>query len=249
MNWHRSPALVERLAADYALGTLAGPARRRFEAVMKTQLGVARAAALWDTRLEPLGRRLSVLPASAELWAQIERRSFGSSAVDPAPASAPARWWKRLLSPTPAATLAFGLTLGLLLPALGPLLQRDAMDAQLPESYVGVLARADGRTGMIVSSRRHGTIVDLKRVQPVPVGAGQTLFLWAIDAGGKTWPIGPVPQGSFVQVVLSQTSETLFARTTELALSIEAAGSAPAQPGGQFAYRGLCGKLWRVKAP
>ena len=249
MNWHHSPDLVERLAAAYALGTLAGPARRRFEAVMKTQPGVARAAALWDTRLEPLGRRLAPLPAGAELWAQIERRSFGASTVAPEPASAPARWWKRLLSPLPASALAFGLMLGLLLPALGPLLQGGATDAQLPESYVGVLARADGRTGMIVSSRRHGTIVDFKQVQPVPIGAGQTLFLWAIDASGKTWPVGPVPQGSFVQVVLAQTSETLFARTSELAISIEAAGSAPTLPGGPFAYRGLCGKLWRVKAP
>jgi anti-sigma-K factor RskA len=91
--------------------------------------------------------------------------------------------------------------------------------------------------------------MDLKRVQPVEVGAGQTLYLWAIEADGKTRPIAAVPQGSFVQVPLAQTSEKLFASATELALSIEAAGSAPTSPSAPFVYRGLCGKLWRAKTP
>jgi hypothetical protein len=34
-----------------------------------------------------------------------------------------------------------------------------------------------------------------------------------------------------------------------LALSIESAGAAPALPSGPFVYRGLCGKLWRIKPP
>ena len=83
----------------------------------------------------------------------------------------------------------------------------------------------------------------------MPVPSGQTLFLWAIEANGQTRPIGPVPQGSFVQVPLAQTSEKLFASATELALSIEAEFAAPLRPGGPFVYRGLCGKLWRVPAP
>jgi anti-sigma-K factor RskA len=91
--------------------------------------------------------------------------------------------------------------------------------------------------------------MDVKQVQPVPVASGQTLYLWAIDADGKTRPIGAVPQGKFVQVALAQTSETLFSNAVELALSIEAEVAAPLLPSGPFVYRGLCGKLWRVPAP
>jgi hypothetical protein len=41
----------------------------------------------------------------------------------------------------------------------------------------------------------------------------------------------------------------LFGTATELALSIESANSTPLQPSGAFVYRGLCGKLWRARAP
>ena len=149
--------------------------------------------------------------------------------------------------------MAAGLFLGISAAMIGPSLlggsATDLSESQLPESYVGVLATADGRTGLIVSSRRQGKVMDVKRVQAVAVPAGQTLFLWAIEAGGKTRPIGPVLQGAFVQVPLAQTSEQLFASAAELALSVEPTGAAPLQPGGPFVYRGLCGKLWRVKAP
>jgi anti-sigma-K factor RskA len=92
-------------------------------------------------------------------------------------------------------------------------------------------------------------VMDLKQVQPVTVRAGHTLFLWVVEADGKTRPIGPVPQGRFVQVPLAQTSEQLFAKAAELAVSIEAETAVPLLPSGPYVYRGLCGKLWRVPAP
>jgi hypothetical protein len=48
---------------------------------------------------------------------------------------------------------------------------------------------------------------------------------------------------------LPQTSEKPFASAVELALSVEPAASAPMLPSGPLVYRGLCGKLWRVKTP
>lgn len=253
MNWRDSPRLVEQLAAAYALGTLAGPARRRFETVLQTDLRAARAVADWNRRFAPLGARLPPQPARDALWQQIERRSFGAPEASAPPAAAARRRWSRwlgaLLSPLPGAALVTGLMVGALLPTLWPLLHQRGEQTELPESYVGVLATAEGRTGMIVSSRRYGRIVDLKRVSEVALPAGQTLFLWAIDAQGRPTAIGPVPQGSFVRLALAQPAEQIFAKATELGLSIEPLGATPAAPTLPFAYRGLCGKLWRVVAP
>ena len=36
--WHQHPETIDRLAAEYALGTLHGSARLRFEALQKTCL-------------------------------------------------------------------------------------------------------------------------------------------------------------------------------------------------------------------
>jgi anti-sigma-K factor RskA len=261
MNWHRSPPLLDRLAAEYALGTLHGGARRRFEAVMQAHPDVARAAARWQERLEPMDADLPPLPAGDALWERIEQRAFGNAQAASTRAGAPAapprasaaslgetvqRWWQRWLAPIPAGALALGLLLGLVGPGLWPLLQGERDESQLPESYIGVLSAADGRQGLIVSSLRHGRTVDLKQVQPVAVPDGQTLFLWTIDAQGVAQPVGAIPSGAFMHVPLDREAEAVFARATELGVSLEPAGSHPSRPTGAYVYRGLCGKMWRV---
>ncbi|KNZ32599.1 MAG: hypothetical protein AD742_10970 [Methylibium sp. NZG] len=270
---------MQKLAAAYALGTLAGPARRRFESVMRSDPAAARAVAQWNRRLQPLAEQLPPREASAQLWQRIEQRAFGAStgAVDAtervgsadaaaAPRRATAkrraeptalrRWlnakFTALWSPLPAGALATGLAFGmafsLVLPGVLTRLQSDQI-TELPESYVGVLATAQGRTGLIVSSLRHGTVMDLKRVTDVPVPPGLGLYLWAIDAQGRPSPIGPVPQGAFVRVPLPSPAEQLFSKAVELGVSFEAPQTRPTAPTTPYAYRGLCGKLWRVPAP
>lgn len=261
MNWHRHPELLDRLASDYALGTMTGGARRRFQAMLRTHVHVAQAAARWDERLSPMAALLPALDAGDALWAQIERRAFGGAgaagtvgtaapAAPAAPASAPTpRWWQRLLAPIPSGALAFGLLLGSVGPSLWQAAQPGRYDAQLPESYVGVLAAAQGGPGLIVSSLRRGTTVDLKVLKAVAVPAGAVLVLWTLDAKGLPAPVGVLPAlaaGGFVSLALPRSVEDIFFRAVELAVSVEPAGATPAQPTQPYVYRGLCGKLWRV---
>jgi anti-sigma-K factor RskA len=273
MNWFSHPALLDRLAAEYALGTLAGGARRRFETVMRERPPAPRAAARWAERLAGMDSHSSPLPASQALWRRIENKAFGGAdaarggpreaaprgdasrprAASGAGSGAAASGWRRWLAPGFA--LAFGIVLGIGLPSwqrtTGPGMSRTT---QLPESYVGVLATASGRPGLIVSSLRRGQVVDLKVVQRVPVAAGQVLWLWTLDGQGQPQAVGPLPANlgeagaNFVSVPLPRPAEELFARAVELAVSVEPAGAAPAAPGGAFVYRGLCGKLWPVVA-
>ena len=236
----------DRLASEYVLGSLHGRARARFEKLLRDEPALQARVAFWERALTPLALSLSCAP-SARVWSAIAAR------VSASPTNREPGWLERWFGVRTLAPLAAGLFLGVSAALLGPTLldptAAGLAETQLPESYVGVLAAADGRSGLIVSSRRHGKVMDLKQVQPVAVGAGHTLFLWVIQADGQTRPIGPAPSGRFVQVALAQTSEQLFAKATELAVSIEVAGAAPAAPRGPFVYRGLCGKLWRVPPP
>lgn len=248
-HWTQSREAVDQLAAAYVLGTLSGPARRRFEAVSRERPGVRAAVEDWEGRLHPMAQRLAPLAPAPGLWKRIEQQAYGGPAAAPKAESRFAAWWRQLLGPVPAGALAMGLVLGTLLPGvLGPMLRDEPTDTALPASYVGVLATASGATGLIVSSLRQGTQLDVKAVQAVAVPAGQTLYLWALDAAGKPRAIGPLPSGGFVKVRLPQPSELLFADAKELAVSLETIGATPAAPGGTFVYRGLCGKLWRVPA-
>jgi anti-sigma-K factor RskA len=247
MNYRR-PELCDRLAAEYVLGTLHGRARARMQQLLRDDQLLQARVALWEQKLTPMAAPLWAAAPSAKVWRAIAARV--------APREARRPWWSRWFDARTLGSVTAGVMLGLTLTLGGPQLWERAVPdgpavaaSQLPQSYVGVLATTDGRTGVIVSSLRHGKVMDVKQVQPVPMSAGQTLYLWAIEANGTTRPIGPVPQGKFVQVPLAQTSEVLFASAAELALSIEAETAAPLLPTGPYVYRGLCGKLWRVPPP
>jgi len=252
MNYRR-PELRERLASEYVLGTLHGRARPRFQQLLHADAELQARVAFWEQQLMPMAAPVSAVAPSAKVWEAIAARVAPREQAVRARPGGLLRGLANWFDLRTLGAVAAGLFVGVAVTLIGPrLLDRDAADvaeSQLPQSYVGVLATADGRTGLIVSSLRHGKVMDVKQVLRVPVATGHTLYLWTIDADGNARPIGPVPQGSFVQVPLSESSEKLFGMATELALSIEPVNSAPAQPSGAFVYRGLCGKLWRVRTP
>lgn len=242
MNWYRNPSAIEQLAAAYVAGTLRGRARRRFEAVMQYQPDLVSAVNDWTQRLAPLHLALPVQTPSPELWRRI------AQATGTAPAATPSSWWQRLLAPTPAGALALGLVMGMLLPVAWQIHSDTQRGMELPASYVGVLGTAQGQPGLIISSLRKGKVVDIKRVTPVEVPPGQTLYLWRIDKAGTVTAVAPLPGVSSAplsHLTLDEPAEQVFFPAVELAVSLEQVGTQPSAPTSPFVYRGLCGKLWR----
>lgn len=240
MNWYSNPSAIDQLAAAYVAGTLQGRARRRFESAMQSRPALVAAVNDWTQRLAPLHRALPEQVPSAALWSRIS----DATVRPPAPAATPS-WWRRLLAPAPAGALVMGLLVGAMLPVLWQAHGDYQRGMELPDSYVGVLATAQGQPGLIVSSLRQGRRVDIKQVTPVDVPAGQTLYLWRIDKAGAVAAVGPLPNGRFTHIELDQPAEQAFFPAVELAVSLEPAGSRPEAPTMPYVYRGLCGKLWR----
>lgn len=271
MNY-REPALRDRLASEYAIGTLHGLARQRFETLMRNDPDLAGMVQIWQQRLQPLADAVPPMEPSANLLRHIEQR-LGFELAPPAPASTivnpvasaalaapimadsrkrraePVKspgFWQRLFAPIPVGTLAMGLALGMVVPRMLVMLSDEtAQQALLPASYVGVLADAQGRHGMAISSLRHGTSVDVKQLQAVTLAPGTALYLWGIDKTGVARPVGPLPNEKFATAALPDTSERLFNDIVELAVSIEPSGLVPTEPSGTYLFRGLCGKFWR----
>ena len=119
MDYSR-PELADRLAADYVAGTLRGPARRRFEALLPAHPALRTAVRAWQDRLMPLTATLAPLPPSPQVWQRIQARIGGAVAAAPAPAA----WWARLAFWRGFAALASvaALSLAVLLASPGPAL-------------------------------------------------------------------------------------------------------------------------------
>lgn len=248
------PELRDRLASEYVLGTLHGRARRRFEKLMAKDRSLAALVVTWQDRFMPLASGLDPVEPSADVLAAIEKR------IGIAPAQAPPRpvsavqakaesWFSRWFGGVGLGMMVAGLALGVAVSQLVPIVKTmlggpQVQTAQLPESYVGILADAQGVARMLVSSRRHGNIVDVKVLAPVPVMAGKKLYLWAVPAGGAApFRIGEVPATGKGTIRMGGTSEELLRQVPQLAVSAEADGPPPDKPS-DFILRGHCAKLW-----
>ncbi len=93
MNYSQ-PELRERLAAEYALGTLRGPARRRFERLMQGDAALRQIVRDWEMRVNLLAESAPAVSPPAHLWPAIERRLVGVATAAAKPLSARVRWWE-----------------------------------------------------------------------------------------------------------------------------------------------------------
>lgn len=246
MNYIR-PELLDKLAAEYVVGTLHGGARRRFQRLLREHPSARLAVEIWEERMAPMSERLSAAPASDKLWQSIQARI----APQPAPSAVKKQGWlSRWLDWRTLGTLTTGLALGVVgmavvLPLAGPTQVAVPAGRVLPESYAGFLKDTAGDLTVLVSSLRRGKTVDIKVLRPVTIPAGQTLQLWALFKDASPVPIGTIPGSGKSQITMRYSSEDLLAKATELAVSIEPPSSAPpTQPTGPFILQGPCAKFW-----
>jgi len=233
MNYLR-PERLDRLAREYALGTLSGGARRRFERVLAQAPAAARAVAAWQERFTVLSASLPPMAPRKAVWQGLEQRLFAPSR------KSGGRW--RALGGVLAGVLLCAVVLRMQPGLIGLEPQAEA----LPASYVGLLTDVQGKPAVLASSRRHGRQLTLKLLQPLTLPPGRVAQLWALPSDDSApFPVGVVPAGGTTTLTLSDSSEKLFFKVSRLAVSLEAApakpGDIPSQP---FVLSGHCVKLW-----
>ena len=104
MNIHKNASLVDQLAASYALGTLRGGARRRFETLARDNATLRAAALIWQGRLASVAELQPEVAPSPAVWKRIENlvhaekqaQAMQSARSRAAPARASGGWWASL---------------------------------------------------------------------------------------------------------------------------------------------------------
>src|SRR5258706_2081397 len=239
------PERLDRLAREYALGTLAGPARRRFERLLRQTPAAMRAVGAWQGRLAGLARTVLAMQPGESVWRTLEHRLFIPSAR--AAPRGSLQWLWGVLSVRALGGVLAGVFLCAVLLRLQPgLIGMEPQSDALPQSYVGLLIDAEGKPAVLASSKRHGRLMTVKLLQPVAIPMGSVAQLWALPRDGSAaFPVGVVPGSGTGTVALADTSEKLFFDVSRLAVSIEAApAKAGDKPSGDFVLSGHCVKLW-----
>ena len=237
-----SPERLERLAREYALGTLAGPARRRFERLLRQTPAVVRAVGAWQERLGGLADAVPPMQPGESVWRSLEQHLFVSAAP-----RGPLSWLRSVFSVRALGGVVAGVFLCAVLLRLQPgLIGLEPQLDALPQSYVGLLTDSAGKPTVLASSKGHGRLMTVKLLQTVAIPAGSVAQLWALPKDGSAaFPVGVVPGSGTATVALADTSEKLFFDVSRLAVSIEAApAKAGDKPSGDFVLSGHCVKLW-----
>src|SRR5262249_23031851 len=169
---------LDRLAREYALGTLSGSARRRFERLLREAPAAARAVGAWQEQPGGLAATVPPMQPSESVWRGLERRLFGSPRH-------PLAWLSGIFSARALGGALPGALLFAVLLRLDPgLIGLEPQGDALPQSYVGLLTDATGTPTVLASSRRHGSLMTVKLLQPVAIPAGSVAQLWALPRDG-----------------------------------------------------------------
>lgn len=225
MNCRNKPELRERLAAEYALGTLRGRARERLRRWLGDDPELAREVARWEARLAPLAETVQPVAPPARVWPKIEQRLAFRK---------PLSFWKALGLVASGAAAAL-IAVAVLLP------QR----AELPASYIAVLS--DPKTShavLIATAGRADTALHVTTLDPAIHVAGHSLELWALPRGGQPRSLGLVA-GQKALLKLAAAADQSLGDVPALAVSLEPQGGSPTgQPTGPVLYTGPCVKYW-----
>jgi len=225
------PALVEALAAQYVAGTLRGPARGRFEALLPSHPALQAAVREWQLRLMPLTGVLQPQTPSARVWQAIERRLWPAAA-----AAAQPPWWSRLAVWRGVSALASVavVTLAVLLASPPP--------ALAPVVVVLASTGADaGTAGTFVASfSGDGRALVTRPLQPVALQAGRVFELWSVPPEGAPRSLGLISaSGATVLQRQKLPATVLRGGTAALAVSIEPpGGSTTGAPSGPVVFVG-----------
>ena len=225
--------LADRLAAEYAAGTLRGGARRRFEALLPAHPLLRESLRRWHDRLMPLTLAVEPIEPPPGLWPKIEARigGAGNAAAAQAATRKEPGWWERLALWRGLAAFATVAAVGL------AVLLATPPPAQAP--IVVVLSSTGGTTegvnSFVASVSADGRALVTRPLVNVNLDAGRALELWSVPAQGAPRSLGLISASGATAVQRSR----LLDDTAALAVSLEPSGGSPTgAPTGPVLYVG-----------
>ncbi len=232
---YQNPEVYERLAAEYVLGTLRGPARQRFEALLRRHRFLRFAVDDWREKFGAMVELLPPVEPPASVLEGVRQEMAVTRAAQRASPRPPVL--QRLGFWRGATVLA---TLLLLVSAVVP---RLVTKMPMP-TYVAVLETDSNIPMMVTLGDRRSGMVTVRFTEMPQVGPDQDLQLWAIHrTTQQVMPVAVVPRETMeVQFKLSRAEWQRTIRDTEMfALSLEPKGGSPtAAPSGPILYKGRC---------
>ena len=252
MNLQNNPALIDQLAASYALGTLRGGARRRFEALARDNATLRAAALVWQSRLSSVAELQPQEAPSPVVWKRIEnlvRADKEARAMQAARSASPAavagNWWTSLGLWRGGAAAGAIATVAAVVVGLnvngrlsGQVNELTAKLTATPEiEYVAVLTDDRASASLLVTFDPKNKTLVLKRVGSFREQPDKSLELWALPPGAAPKSLGVMGADPVVRLTAAGTD---MRQVPTLAITLEPKGGVPpgSGPTGPILFKG-----------
>lgn len=237
MNY-RDPRRRAVLAAEYALGTLRGPAKRRFERLMHDDFTLREEVQRWENDLyPPLLEALPEQPPPERVWKTVNRQTRPDAVSRATPRrSASGGLWQSIGFWRGWAALA---SAALLVLVLYQTLERGVAPTPQPV-HVAVLTDDADRPAWLIRVGDDRTRLQVQTLHPQQREADRSFELWLLPDGERgPVSLGLLPASGAAELALRPAAQQLLATATGLAVSLEPAGGSPEDgPTGPILYQG-----------
>jgi len=249
MNLMQHPELLDRIASNYALGTLRGGARRRFEALAREQAPVRAAALIWQSRLASLNELQPQAAPPGAVWTRIDNLVQGDkaqasmlsarqapAALAPVSESGWVGWFRSLalwrgVSAAGALATVAAVVVGLgLRQELGTEIARlqTQLQATPQIEYVAVLSDDKAAASMLVTFDPKSKKLTLQRVGAYQEAGDRSLQLWALPPAGGPKSLGVLGSDKLLRLTAGESD---VREVPTLAISLEPKGGVPSETG------------------
>jgi len=202
---------AQQLAAAYALGTLRGPARRRFERMAREDDTLRRLMDRWQLEFASLASDVPPVDPPGRVWRDIESR-IAPRASDVATRAFP---WR-----------AFGLVAGGLATVLLAFFVWISTGPRGEPVFVAVLTAQDSGPRAVVSMHEPD-LLRVKLVKPWSGTQGKDLELWVLPTEGPPRSLGLLANTTGETTIRIRATDTRMQGANALAVSLEPAGGSP----------------------
>lgn len=239
MNILRNRNLMERLTAEYVLGTLRGHARRRYETWLRGSPALKEMVARWENHLHPMAEMTPPVQPPAHVWPAIERAlGLRSSPAPGTDAEGKRSFWRGLRE-----DLNFWRGLGmastaLALILLSVLLARQVDTTAPATTTLAMLSDEKSQPVAVVTTDAERRQVVVKMIAPQTIAPDKSLELWVVPKEGAPRSLGLIAAGGTATLPLP--ADATPQNTALLAISLEPKGGSPNPnaPSGPIVFKG-----------
>jgi anti-sigma-K factor RskA len=251
MRYRDKPALQDRLAAEYVLGTLRGRARARFQAWLRQDAALRRTVAEWEARLSPLAAGVAERAPPRRVWRAIEAR-LGAAAPAARPAASTSLWeslafwrgWGLVATGCAAALVA---AMALQRPEVVEVPVEKIVDStRMQPSYIAILRNKAGEAVFVAYAGRRSDELWVKRIGLEPEPPDQRFELWGLygKPGAAPRLLGMLPKEDKATIKLAGVADESLRDFPALAITLEPAQGSGGSPTGPVVASGDCFKFW-----